>query len=157
MTRKPEDLENLLIKIIVNHDLSEQSQIQEKLLEAGVDIPQSTLSRWLKKLNIVKINHRYQMLNQGALTRIPVFSIKYSLPNIIVLHTLPGNANALAYQIDQKMPKTDTTLDDPYSGVLGTIAGDDTVLIIMQDEKALLNFKARLEQNGDSFYILYDY
>lgn len=157
MTRKPEDLENLLIKIIVNHDLSEQSQIQEKLLEAGVDIPQSTLSRWLKKLNIVKINHRYQMLNQGALTRIPVFSIKYSLPNIIVLHTLPGNANALAYQIDQKMPKTDTILDDPYSGVLGTIAGDDTVLIIMQDEKALLNFKARLEQNGDSFYILYDY
>lgn len=156
MTRKPQDIENLLLRMVINHELSEQSQIQEKLLEAGVDIPQSTLSRWLKKLNIIKINHRYQVFDQSALTRIPVFSIKFSLPNLIVLQTLPGNANALAYQIDQKMSKMEASKEDPYFGVLGTIAGDDTVLIIMQDEQALLNLKARLEQNKDTFYILHD-
>jgi transcriptional regulator of arginine metabolism len=155
VTRKPDELQNVLIKIILHSDLSEQSQIQEKLSEEGVDIPQSTLSRWLKKLNIVKVNNRYQMVNQESLTRLPVFSIKASLPNIILLHTLPGSANALAYQIDQKM-QGEMSSDDPYKGVMGTIAGDDTVMIIMEDKESLLRFKAWFEQNKDNYFVLYD-
>lgn len=155
MSRRSEVIENLLVKIIVNHELSEQSDIQEKLREQGVDLPQSTLSRWLKKLNIVKINHRYQIINQDSLSRIPVFSIKYSLPNLIVLHTLPGHANPLAYQIDQKVAKTQGE-EDPYAGVIGTIAGDDTLLIILQNEKSLSDLKQRLELNTENFYILFD-
>ncbi len=155
MSRDAETLENLLIRIVINNELSEQSQFQEKLKENGVDIPQSTLSRWLKKLNIVKVNNRYQMLSQETLSRIPVFSIKMSLPNLILLTTLPGNANALAYQIDQKI-QNESGKTDPYYGVLGTIAGDDTVLVIMQDKETLMVFKDRLEKNIDNFYILYD-
>ncbi len=153
-----EALEHVLLRVIVNNELSEQSQIQEKLQESGIDLPQSTLSRWLKKLNIVKINNRYQVASHEALMRIPVFSVKASKPNLIVLHTLPGHGNSLAIQIDQKTPKENASSDisDPYNGVLGTIAGDDTVLVIMQNELALLAFKIFLEKNMDSFYILFE-
>lgn len=144
-------LENLLLKIITNYELSEQSQIQDKLREMDVILPQSTISRWLRKLNIVKVNNRYQIVNQEALIRVPILGIKFSIPNLIVLHTLPGNANALAYQIDQKTSKAQA--NDPFHGVLGTIAGDDTVLIIMENEQSLLNFKKKLEENGDILFL----
>ncbi len=151
MSQKTEVLENELKRIIENNELAEQSEIQDKLREKGIDLPQSTLSRWLKKLNIIKVHDRYQIVNQEPKARIPVLSIKVALPNLVVLRTLPGHASSLAYQIDQNMDKAETlTMDspvDPYKGVIGTIAGDDTILVIMQDKESLLSFKKWLEQN----------
>jgi len=148
MTRKSEKLENLLIRIMATNDITEQSQILDKLKENGVDLPQSTLSRWLKKLDIHKVNNRYKVFERALVTRIPVFSIKVSLPNLVVLHTLPGHANALAEQIDQRMAKAAAHPADPYHGVLGTIAGDNTVLVIMKEQTSLIAFQQAYE--GDT-------
>lgn len=142
-------LENLLIHLVMTQHFAEQNEIQQKLRENGFDLPQSTLSRWLKKLNINKINQRYTV--HAALTQIPIYRIKISLPNLIVLHTLPGSASALGYQIDQRMNK-----NGPYQGVAGTIAGDDVVLIIMENEESLLTLKNRLEQNREDFCVVQD-
>lgn len=157
MGHKNQTLENVLMSVVLSHELSEQSEILEKLRQHHIEIGQATLSRWLKKLQIVKVNNRYQMLNQNLLTRLPIISVKISLPNLMVLHTLPGNANALAYQIDQKMTNNshaDDSQQNYYEGVLGTIAGDDTVLVIMQDELHLKQFKQYLEKTTDEFFIL---
>lgn len=156
MAHKSEMLENLLVRIVTNYELSEQSQIQEKLRENGVELPQSTISRWLKKLNIVKINNRYQIVNPDALVRVPVLGIKFSLPNLIILHTLPGNANSLASQIDQRTSLSQIDPAQPFFGVLGTIAGDDTVLIIMENEKVLLALKEKLEDCMHNFSLLFE-
>ncbi len=146
MTRKSDKIENVLLRIIANNTLSEQNQIVEKLKEEGIDLPQSTLSRWLKKLNINKINQRYQVLTQPQFSRIPIFSIKASMPNLLVIQTLPGHASAIGEQIDQQISKPDMEKVDPYHGVIGTIAGDNTLLVIMENEKALKRFKTFYEQ-----------
>ncbi len=65
-----------------------------------------------------------------------VLNIQVAESGLIVLHTHPGNANSLAYCIDRKYV-TFHSQDPKNSGILGTIAGDDTVLLIIQSPAKL--------------------
>jgi transcriptional regulator of arginine metabolism len=125
-----------ILNIVQNKEVQEQSDLQRLLKERGFDIPQATLSRRLKKLNIAKISGLYQILDYNQPNLPIVLNIQISEFGIIVLHTHPGNANSLAYYLDQKYV-TYTPHQPKYSGVLGTIAGDDTVILIVKSKEAL--------------------
>ena len=70
----------------------------------------------------------------------PIYKIDAAEPNLLVLHTHAGYASSLAENIDRAL----TDLEG--SGVLGTIAGDDTVLLIVQNKEALQKIFSHLQE-----------
>ena len=132
-----------VIKMIISsQELSTQDELLRELEKAGFPSTQATLSRDLHQLHIGKGHNergsyiymlpnqqRYQRVSDTHMTvqqinRLGALSVQFS-GNLAVLHTPPGHANHVAYDIDHA----------ELSHILGTIAGDDTVLVIL-DEKA---------------------
>ena len=133
-----------IMEIISNQDVETQEQLLDALRNAGFNSTQATISRDIKELRIVKEltsfgTYRYSTaareLSGGFSSRLNsifkdcVTGFDYAM-NIIVIHTLPGLAGAAASALDaMKM-----------SVVLGTIAGDDTVFIVMRDNNSAAAF-----------------
>lgn len=97
---------------------ADQTTLVDDLARQGVEVSQSTLSRHLKRLGYAKRDGRWQRDSSpptprllAGLTRVP--------PNLLVLRTAPGFANALAVELDR----------EPLPGQAGTIAGDDTIFV----------------------------
>ena len=122
-------------KIIRNELIGSQEELITRLRESGVEITQSTLSRDLKFMNVTKVPHKakgyvYVLPNtaQHDVNVSPtisdnITSLTFS-GNLGVLKTKSGYASAISVPIDN--------LDCP--GIIGTIAGDNTVLIIMRED-----------------------
>ena len=132
------------MEIISTTNVETQEQLLSQLQEAGFTSTQATISRDIKELRIVKEltsfgTYRYTTASSKVPTtfsgrlntifRECVTSFDYAR-NIIVIHTLPGLANAAASALDAMS----------MSVVLGTIAGDDTVFIVMRDNNAAAAF-----------------
>ena len=132
------------MEIISNFNVETQEQLLEKLQEAGFTSTQATISRDIKELRIVKEltsfgTYRYTTATKEVPTsfsgrlntifRECVTDFDYA-QNIIVIHTLPGLANAAASALDAMH----------MSVVLGTLAGDDTVMVVMRDTNAAAAF-----------------
>ena len=125
---KDEDFPRVLRDLIRSGEVREQSQLQQLLEERGYALPQATLSRRLKKLGIVKIAGVYQSLEVPRASVPHILSIQESAFGFFVLHTMPGSASALAYAIDQQYVE----VKGDSAAILGTIAGDDTVLVLIK-------------------------
>ncbi|WPX96533.1 arginine repressor [Candidatus Bandiella euplotis] len=129
-------LDGHIFNIVQNHKIVEQSNLQQMLAGRGYNIPQATLSRRLKKLEIAKIDGVYKVMrfNQPHLPLI--LNLQVSEFGLIVLQTHPGQASSLAYFFDQKYVNySQKTTHDNW--ILGTIAGDDTVLLIIKNRSCL--------------------
>ncbi len=125
--------------IISSQELGSQEELLEALKKEGFQLTQATLSRDLKQLKVAKAatmrgNYVYVLPNDTMYKRIstpqsiremmqvPGFqSINFS-GNIGVIKTRPGYASSIAYNIDN------SHIDE----ILGTIAGDDTILIVIK-------------------------
>ena len=127
-------LDGHILNIIQNHEIKEQAELQKMLQQRGYDIPQATISRRLKKLNIAKIGGVYKVVEIQQMHIPIVLNMQVSEFGMIVLHTHPGNAHALAYYIDKKYVSFGQYQEEE-SGILGTIAGDDTILIVIKNRK----------------------
>ncbi len=100
------------------------------LAEQGFEITQATASRDLQAVGAVKVGNGYTLVDprhEDAASIGPVFD-DYAerveaAGNLIVIHTPPGAAHLLAAAIDAAPP----------DGIIGTIAGDDTVLVVVAD------------------------
>ncbi len=133
-----------IMEIISTTNVETQEQLLALLQEAGFVSTQATISRDIKELRIVKEltsfgSYRYTTAARevpntftgrlNTIFRECVTEFDYA-QNIIVIHTLPGLAAAAASALDtMKM-----------SVVLGTIAGDDTVFVVMRDTNAAAAF-----------------
>ena len=137
-------LDEQIMDIIQHKEIAEQSELQDLLRQIGFDIPQATLSRRLKKLNVAKVGGTYMSIDPGAAHVPRILHMQLSDFGLIVLHTLPGHANGLAYYLDQKYVTHDPR-EPKSSGLLGTIAGDDTLLLIAKDRAGVLNIVAILK------------
>lgn len=125
-------------EIITNREIETQDELVEALKAAGYNVTQATVSRDIKELHLVKVpmhdgrykyslpaDNRFNPLQKLKRTLIDSFiNIDYA-DNLVVLKTLPGNANAVAALIDN--------LD--WEEIMGTISGDDTILIICRGKK----------------------
>jgi transcriptional regulator of arginine metabolism len=129
-------LDGHILNIVQTVEISEQIDLQNALKKRGYIIPQATLSRRLKKLKIAKISGTYQVIDFNLPNLPLVLNMQVSDYGLIVLHTHPGNANSLAIYIDRKyVSYSAKNVQD--SGILGTIAGDDTVLLIVKNKQQL--------------------
>ncbi|CAN2105260.1 ArgR family transcriptional regulator [Wolbachia pipientis] len=126
-----------ILNIIQNHEILEQSDLQTLLKERGYNIPQATLSRKLKKLKIAKVAGMYKVIDINQYRLPLILNMQISDFGLIVLHTQPGQASSLAYFLDQKYVIYSLN-NSKNIGIIGTIAGDDTVLLIIKS-KAELN------------------
>lgn len=115
--------DSLILKIVESNFFSEQKDIIKMLRDNGVDMPQATLSRRFKRLNINKINGVYKVVKQSEIKI--VLEILLCLPNLIIVRTIPGHANSVAFKIDGSV----------VEGVRGTIAGDDTIFVAIEEAK----------------------
>lgn len=126
-------LDGHILSIVQSQDIPEQSDLQKYLRERGYDIPQATLSRRLKKLKVSKVAGIYRVVDFTMPSLPFVLNIQISDYGMIVLHTQPGNANSLASYLDKKYVNF-SLQNTSESGVLGTIAGDDTILLIIKSK-----------------------
>lgn len=126
-------------EIITSHDIETQDELVETLKNQGYNVTQATISRDIKELHLVKVpmadgrykyslpaDQRFNPLQKLKRSLIDAFVKIDTASNLIVMKTLPGNANAIAALIDH--------LD--WEEILGTIGGDDTILIICKTNKA---------------------
>ena len=133
-----------IMEIISTTNVETQEQLLAALQEAGFTGTQATISRDIKELRIVKEltslgTYRYTTAARevpasftgrlNTIFRECVTNFDYA-QNMIVIHTLPGLANAAASALDSMH----------MSVVLGTIAGDDTVFVVMRDTNAAAAF-----------------
>ncbi|MDR1783187.1 MAG: arginine repressor [Dysgonamonadaceae bacterium] len=131
---------NEIKQLIKKYPISNQSELIKLLNKKGFDITQATLSRDFRRLKIVKSpNERgeyvYSLPSPKVSLRKPFFEksdnelllrgfISYDFSGqLCVIKTRPGYANGIAAEIDAKAQET----------VLGTIAGDDTILLIPRE------------------------
>ena len=132
------------MEIISTSNVETQEQLLQELQEAGFSCTQATISRDIKELKIVKEmtnfgTYRYSITEKelgnpftdrlNAIFRECVTSFDYA-QNIVVIHTLPGLANAAASALD--------AMKAEY--ILGTLAGDDTVVAILRDSNSAAIF-----------------
>lgn len=138
-----------IVEIISNANVETQEQLLQALTDQGFSSTQATISRDIKELRIVKEltslgTYRYCVPEKDAppalsdrlnnIFRECVISVDYA-ENLVVIHTLPGMANAAA-----------SALDALRSGaVLGTLAGDDTVVIVMREGHAAAAFSGEIK------------
>ena len=150
-------------EMLVHHIVTSQSQLSGMLSDEGIEVTQATLSRDLEEINATKTR-----LEDGTVAYVLAGNAKAATPksaqqqmsrilsglvtsvaaarNLVVVHTPSGAAQYVASVMDRQ------SLDD----VLGTIAGDDTVLIICKDDERaasraswLLEIASTSQQAGD--------
>lgn len=133
MTR--EQRQNKLIEIIESNDIETQQELLEALLTAGFKVTQATVSRDIKELGLVKESEgkskpKYvkplypRLMKLRTIFHQSVINIDY-VNNLIILKTISGGANAASALVDEIA----------IADIVGTIAGDDTFLVICRDEK----------------------
>lgn len=126
-----------ILELIEQYEIETQEELVEKLKQEGMDVTQATISRDIKELRLAKVStddgkFRYASITQSdsGITNklLRVFNEAFVsgdyANNIIIVKTLPGMAQAAASAIDSLK----------WSEIIGTIGGDDTVMIICRAE-----------------------
>lgn len=124
-------------EFIANHDIETQDDLVDHLKNAGFNVTQATVSRDIKELHLVKVplmdgrykyslpaDQRFNPLQKLKRLLIDAFVRIDTASNLLVLKTLPGNAQAMCALIDNLN----------WDEILGTIGGDDTCLIICRSQ-----------------------
>ena len=142
-----------IVRIINDYVIETQDDLLVHLKTAGFDVTQATVSRDMKELRLLKAldsqnNYRYmlpkhdiahKLLNYSDIFSGAVINVDYAM-NDVVLKCHSGMANAACAALDQMLP----------SSVVGTLAGDDTILVIArtveQAEKLARDFKKILSE-----------
>ena len=135
-------------KIIGSEDIPSQEALMNKLKGRGISCTQATLSRNLRQLGVIRMpngrgGYKYALSgrpgiasdNGQSFSILSVIKLMIDANSMIVMKTIPGHANSVAVTIDA-------------SGrfeIAGTIAGDDTLLIIPRDNISVSNIHDCLE------------
>jgi transcriptional regulator of arginine metabolism len=135
---------NAIRQLLSEGPVVSQDQLRRKLVRRGFDVTQATLSRDIHDLRLYKGPNGYAVPNGASgnddLPSLDDVFTNFGLAvrqatNQLVLRTTTGSAQPVAAALDhERIPD-----------VLGTIAGDDTVLIICQDQKHASSLRHRLE------------
>jgi transcriptional regulator of arginine metabolism len=131
-----------ILRLIRNGEVRRQSQLTQLLKKHGFDVTQSSVSRDLRELGVLKASGRYLPPpdetvrangNFGALSQF-VRDIKPAGASLIVIKTTIGAAGSVAVAVDKA----------EWPEAVGTISGDDTIFIATPDERAQRRLVERL-------------
>lgn len=153
MTGKRER-QSAILQLVGHGKISSQEELKQRLAQQGWQVTQATLSRDLRDLGVVRApgddGSRYllpEMVTDDAKPSLDNllpqwFSRIDGVGELIVLHTLPSGAQPIAEAIDSQ----------GWEEVIGTLAGENTILIVCRSTEARFELTARLlrlaEQDG---------
>lgn len=128
-----------ILRLIRTRRIHTQEQLAQELSEQGIATTQVTLSRDIRELGLVKTPEGYRQVDVPAGPGIETMAAEFlwdavAAQNLLVLKTAPGHANSLAISIDQ----------EDWPEVVGTIAGDDTILVVCPDSATAGQLQQRL-------------
>lgn len=133
-----------IVDLITNHEIKTQKELSDRLQAMGYPTTQATISRDIKELRLVKVasltgGYKYSTpemnTDSGFIPRLKnifrecVIKIDRA-QNLVIVRTLNGMANAAAYAIDTMK----------IEEIVGTLAGDDTILIVLRDNEQAVKF-----------------
>ncbi len=130
-----------ILKLIRNKRILTQEDLARELKQSqGIDTTQVTLSRDVRELGLLKTSEGYRQVAAApagpdvAAVTAELLQDARVAQNLLVLRTSPGNANALAVALDK----------EDWPEIVGTIAGDDTILVVAPDASAAEKLRAKL-------------
>jgi transcriptional regulator of arginine metabolism len=135
-----------ILRVIRTERVASQGELRDRLRSEGIAVTQATLSRDLHELRLVKATGAdgasyYAAPAESAVLHPPLDQMLPALlvsvdgvGNLLVLRTSTGSANALASAIDRA----------EWPDVLGTVAGDDTILLVARSARARQRVSERL-------------
>lgn len=144
------DRQNHLLQIITEENIETQEQLLERLQARGIKSTQATISRDIKELHLIKEpagqgRYRYAVsahrtkLNFAdrlqTIFRESLLSVDYA-QNIVVIKTMPGLAQGAASALDGM----------EINEMVGSLAGDDTVMIVMRHSDSAASFVAEVKE-----------
>jgi len=136
-----------ILKLLAGQPVASQDELRRQLIHLGVRATQATLSRDLRELRLVKTTEGYRPLAAAATEEAsPLPTLARALQeflldirpaqNMLVLKTPPGGAQPLAAALDS----------EHWKEIAGSLAGDDTVLIITPSRNARATIHKRIEE-----------
>jgi len=136
-----------ILKLLSGEPVANQDELRRRLVHLGMRVTQATLSRDLRELKLVKTAEGYRPLSAAMaeeVSPLPVLAraLKEFLldirpaQNLLVLKTPPGGAQPLAAAVDA----------EHWKEIAGTLAGDDTILIITPSRSARAAIQKRMEE-----------
>jgi transcriptional regulator of arginine metabolism len=130
-----------IVRLIRSAPIHTQEELAAGLRKLGIEATQVTLSRDLRELGLVKTPEGYREMEPGSsgpnlesLAGEFLRDVRMA-QNLVVLKTAPGHASSVAVALD----------DEEWAEVVGTIAGDDTVLVIAPDTRTAARVRDRLK------------
>ena len=151
MSRKS-DRQDAILQLITAHAIASQEDLKRLMTERGWTVTQATLSRDLRDLGVVRVpgddGARYllpEMVGDDAKLSLDSllpqwFSKIDGVGELIVLHTLPSGAQPIAEALDSQ----------GWPEVMGTLAGENTVLIVCRSAEARAALTKRISQIANS-------
>ncbi|MBX7171958.1 MAG: hypothetical protein K1X72_13430 [Pyrinomonadaceae bacterium] len=117
--------QNKILEIINTNQIGSQGELTELLESKGFSVNQSSISRDLLELGVVKVHGAYAVPQKNNYASFGLISLEIAGDNLIVAKTDTGFAAAVCVRIDNaKIPE-----------IVGTIAGEDTIFIAVRNQK----------------------
>ena len=144
------DRQNMILEIISQENIETQEQLLSRLQARGITSTQATISRDIKQMHLVKepvgqgvykyaVSGNRTKLNFAeklrTIFRESISSIDYA-QNIVVIKTMPGLASAACSALDNMN----------ISYMVGSLAGDDTAFLLMQDTESAAIFCEEIKE-----------
>jgi len=138
---------NAILQLLNEGPVANQEELQKLLHRRGIEAGQATLSRDIRELGLVKSAEGYSLPGReatvpetdlpsvGRLVREFVTSVR-AAENLLVTKTSIGSAQPVAAALDE----------ENWPEAIGTIAGDDTILIVCQDKRAAGRLAGRIQE-----------
>lgn len=147
------DRQKAILEIVEATPVGSQEELRKRLVERGWDVAQSTLSRDLHELRLARVptddGMRYVATDHSGDAETARAALESLLPQLfdrvdgvgelVVLHTVPGGAQPVAAAFDAAA----------WPDVLGTVGGDDTILIVCRSATARERVIRRLERMAE--------
>ena len=115
-----------ILDLIRAKPIGTQEDLRTMLERAGVPSTQSSVSRDLEELGVVKQHGHYTLPRTNGAAARGLLSLDHAGESLIIARTVPGHASPVTVEIDAAA----------IPGVVGTIAGEDTIFIAVRDAKA---------------------
>ncbi len=131
-----------ILKLIRSKEICTQEELAQELKGLGIPATQVTLSRDIRDLRLVKTPEGYrEMLPEETGPQFAMLAAEFlqdvrCAQNLVVLKTAPGHANSVAVALD----------DENWPEVVGTLAGDDTILIVTPDNATASAVESKLRE-----------
>jgi transcriptional regulator of arginine metabolism len=129
-----------ILKLIRTKKIHTQDELVRELKAMGLEAKQVTLSRDIRELGLVKTGDGYRQImpeqkgpSLGSMAAEFLVDIR-SAQNLVILKTAPAHASSVAVALDK----------ESWPEVVGTIAGDDTILVVTPDNKTAESLRQKL-------------